>query len=269
MSKIFEFKDDLYSFEEIFDYHKGGKNLYKVGVVTNVETGDDFDISDVYKVKSKYYEVLNDVKEILKDNKSRREIWALNETERDKRIKELNSKYSKGTINLEDIELLLRLEKGVKPEHNYYVTLENQGTFYKKNHRFKYPEGLSKTNIGNLHLLLDFMTYDNEIKRTPHNKALYPTIDELLEFMRLKDSSALSRVLTELKKHGIIEHKRKDGKKIIYINPLFSTRNLKIHPELYKRFKDSLDEVLSPKEVKYLELLTFKDSDRGSIVVSE
>jgi len=169
MNREFEFKEDIYTFEEIFNCHKGGKNLYKTGDVTDTETGDCFDISKVYAVKSKYYEILNNVKEVLRDTKSSREIWALNESEKEKRIKELNSKYSKNIITLEEIELLLRLEKGVKPEHNYYVTLGDLGTFYKKHHKFKYPESLSKANIANLTLLLDFMTYDNEIKRTPHN----------------------------------------------------------------------------------------------------
>ena len=270
--EIFIFKDDVYTLKELIIFNNSQKNLFQDGIVVNSETGEEFEISEIHSVREKYFEHLSEIKDIIEDNNTSRTIWALTQDEIDRKIKELNVKFSKNKITLDELEILLKLEKGVKFnkfDNNFYVILQEQGTFYKKFHKFKYPISLSKSNIGSLHLLLDFMTYRNEIKRTQNDKSNYPTTKELMEYMRVKDESALSRVLRDLKKYNIIDYKREKGKKIIYINPLFSNRNLKIHPELYRRFKDDIDEVLSDKEIKYLEMLTFSDSENGTIVIED
>ena len=79
----------------------------------------------------------------------------------------------------------------------------------------------------------------------------------------------LVRVLKMLKDVKIIDYVKDVNKKIIYINPLFSNRNLKIHPGIYKRFKTQLDGVLEEKEIKYLELLTFNDKDSGALILKD
>ena len=117
--------------------------------------------------------------------------------------------------------------------------------------------------------LLDFMTYKNEIKNTPRENSNYPTTEDLIIHMKIDSKRTLNRTLKNLKELEIIDYERKGDKKIIYINPLFSDRNLKIHPEIYKRFKTQLDNVLEEKEIKYLELLTYNDEENGTLVLKE
>ncbi len=266
---LFEFKGDRYTLLELFNLHKMGKNLYKEGSVVDLVTGESFEIENIYNQKQKYYQEFQDLTDKLNEKSTTRIKWAVTQNEIDIETKELNNKYEKNTITLEEMELLLKLEKGIKLYQNYYVTFPNNGTFYKKYHGFKYPEELSTLNIGRLHLLLDFMTYNNEIKRTNRDNSKYPTTQELMDFMRLNDKSTLSRTLRDLKKYRIIDYSKTGKNKIIYINPMFSDRNLKIHPEIYLKFREDLDKVLEPKEVKYLQMLTNGDYNFGVLTLDD
>jgi len=258
MSKtIFKFKDDEYTFKELFSFHKSKKNLYKKGEVEDLSTGELFDISEVYDLKKKYYKELNDLKDTLEEQGTTRLVWALTQNEKDRRVRELNIKFKNNSIDFNEMELLMKLENDVKYDERFYVIMNKRlGTFYKKYHSFSYPNEMTHADIGKLHLLLDFMTYDNEVRRTPRGNAKYPTSEELMTFMRINNESSLSKFINKLKKLNIIaEDIRKKEYRTIHINPLFCDRNIKIYPELYKAFKEQLDGVLSDKEIRYLELL--------------
>ena len=64
----------------------------------------------------------------------------------------------------------------------------------------------------------------------------------------------------------VAEDIRKKNTRTIYINPLFCDRNIKIYPDLYKAFRDSLEGVLSEKEIKYLALME-EDMKGGSLTI--
>ena len=265
--KIFIFKDEEYTINELFKLNKEKRKYYMEGNVMDNIDGCIFDISEILTMKEKYYGELNDLVLKLQDGNSSSLVWALKKKEKKKEIDRLNLKYNNNTIKLEELEWLLKLEKGIDLKKNYYVVFPSNGTFYKKNNSFKYPKSLSGLDIGRLTLLLDFMTYKNEIKRTPRENASYPTITDLMNYMRIETKRTLNRVLKVLKGVDIIDYDKKEGKIIIYINPLFGNRNLKIHPEIYKRFKTQLDSVLDEKEIRYLELLTFNDKESGTLVL--
>lgn len=257
MVKKFIFKDDEYTFSELFNFHRSNKNLFKSGEVINTTTGEMFDISEIYDIKNKYYDELNNIKDTLEDRNSSTLVWALTQNEKNRKLSELNHKFENGNISFDEMELLMKLENNVSYEERFYVVLNKRlGTFYKKYHTFSYPKELTHADIGKLSLLLDFMTYDNEIRRTSRANANYPTTKELMEFMRVTDESSLKKFIKKLKDLKIIsEDVRKRTFRTIYINPLFCDRNIKIYPELYRAFKDDLDKTLTDKEKKYLELM--------------
>lgn len=271
MSKfnMFTFKEEEYTLKQLLDLHKMGKRFYSSGEIIDITTGHTFDISEIYNKKSEYYQEFNIIKDKLQDKSTSRVAWAMNQDQIDKEKKRLNKKFNNKNISLSEMELLLKLEKNMDITKNLYITLKDSGTFYKKYHNYKYPEDLSVLYIGRLHLLLDFMTYKNEIKRTNRGNAKYPELNELVKFMRTGSKRVLNETLRELKRHRIIDYRTDNGNKIIYINPLFSERNLKIHPEIYIRFKEELDDVLSDKEIMYLELLTGGDIDSCTLILSE
>jgi hypothetical protein len=269
MSKSsFIFKDDVYTFKELFQFHTSKKNLYQEGEVVNSETGEVFDISEVYDVREKYYGDLVDIKNTLEEQASSRVVWALTQNQKDRKIKELNAKFKDNSITFDEMDWLLKLENNVRYDERFYIIINKRlGTFYKKYHSFSYPEDMSHADIGKLHLLLDFMTYKNEIRRTTRGNSNHPTTEELMTFMRLTNESSLSKFISKLKKLGIVsEDIRKKDYRTIYINPLFCDRNVKIYPELYKAFKSQLNDVLSDKEVRYLELLE-EDMKGGSLTL--
>lgn len=269
MSKTkFIFKDDKYTFSELFNFHKSNKNLFKNGEVINTNTGETFDISEIYDVKDKYYDELNNIKNTLEDKNSYAIVWALTQNEKNRKLDELNYKFENNNISFDEMELLMKLENNVSYEERFYIVLNKRlGTFYKKYHTFSYPKKLTHADIGKLSLLLDFMTYDNEIRRTPRANANYPTTKELMEFMRVTNESSLKKFFKKLKDLKIIyEDNRKKSFRTIYINPLFCDRNIKIYPDLYKAFKEDLDKTLSDKEKKYLELME-EEIKGGSLTI--
>lgn len=267
--KIFNFNGEMFNLLDLFHYHISGLNYFKEGDVVDTIDGNCFDISDIFNQKQKYHEEFINTVDKLGDLSSRNIANAMYKDEKEVLKKRLNKRYDKRDISLEELELLLKLESDTPISKNYYVGMKDSGTYYRKYHKFKYPETLSITTIGRFTLLLDFMTYSNTIKRTSRENSNFPTADELMSFMRIENVKTLNRTLKELKDNRIINYRRENGKKIIYINPLCSERNLKIHPEIYRMFKDELDEVLSDKDKLYLNMLTFGDENSATLTILE
>ena len=255
--KKLTFKDDTYSFKELLQFYNSKKNLYQKGEVLDLETGEIWDISEINNLREKYYNTLKDISKNLQETSTGRVVWALTENEKDRKIAELNLKFKNNTITFDEMEWLLKLENNVSFDERFYVVIDKRmGTFYKKYHNYNYPEEMSHADIGKLHLLMDFMTYDNDIRRTPRGNSKYPTTEELMKFLRITNESSLSKFISKLKSLKIIsEDVRKKEYRTIYINPLFCNRAMKIYPNLYKAFKEQIDDVLSEKEIKYLQLL--------------
>lgn len=77
MQPIFKFKDDEYTFKELFSMALTKKNIYQQGEVVNLHTGEVFDISEIYQVKTKYYELLNDITNTIGNIHDNRIRWAV------------------------------------------------------------------------------------------------------------------------------------------------------------------------------------------------
>ncbi len=269
MSKrIFIFKDEEYTFNELFAEYRKKRNHYKLGDVVDSKTGDSFDISEINSVKAKYNDALGDLKDILKsDIQTRRDIWALEQNMRDKELKRLNGLYSKDTINLTDMENLLRLEWNIKDKAPLQIKIPNRGSFYMTYQYVKMPESITDKIYGRYHYLLNYMTYKSIIKIKPHDNSKLPTQEGLMEHMRISSIRTLNSTLKTLRDAGLISDSKEGKLRIIYINPFYADRNLKVTPEVYVRFKDSLDTVLTPKVQKFLTLSNYSDIESSSLIL--
>jgi len=269
MSKVtFTFKEDTYTFSELLKAHLTDKNLYKDGTVVNCETGEEFEIDKIEEVREKYYEYLDYIKNTLSEERTSLDVWTINQNRKNKRIKELNSKYDKYTISVDELNELIKLEGDIKIEGDVQIKLNRDGEiFYKKYQSYIYPCSLSHADIGKFHLLLDFMTYKSEIKRTPRDNSNHPKLEELMTYMRISDIRTLNRSLSKLKKNKLINEELIESKRIIYINPIYVVKNLKITPTTYKFFKEDINKFLTEKEIRYLEMVTYDDKDAGVITL--
>ena len=267
-NKHFKFKEDFYTMRELLILNRQGKNLYISGKVKDMSDDFEFDIVDIKEYKTLYHEELHRLATSLESEESKIIKVDTEAIKRRRDVELLNVKYEEGTINLEDLELLLKYESNIQPYHNYYVTISNKGGYYKKYHSYEYPKELTHSQAGKLLFLLDFMTYKNEIKKTPRDNSKYPSTEDLMKALRITNLNTLNRSLKELKDLGVIDYRRKDSKKVIYINPILSDRGLKLHPEVYIRFKEDIDKVITGKESRYLELLC-SDDGFGCLILSD
>lgn len=268
MSKIyFDFKGDKYTFKELFSMQVLGKNLYKEGEVTNLSTGECFDISEVYNKKEQYYSLLNEITDTVGNEHDRRIEWALKKKQEEDRAKCLEKLYKDKKIKCEEMAEYISLKK--KNDNTFINGREifalSYDNFITLNIGERIPKEVKYTEKGRFYDMLCYLSYDNKLKHTPRKNGRIIKKEELMEALDFKDYTVYRKFISSMVKHNLIREIPTTNKnKVIIINPVYANRNIRIDYTTYLTFKSDIKKFLTEEEIYYIELLGTKDDLLGA-----
>ena len=254
MSKVLEFKGDRYDFLEIIKYASDDKlSTYFEGDVTNINTGEVFDVSEL---RVKYDELNIQLLENLEHMSpyQRKKILEY-ATKGYDAIREglLIEKFNKDTITADECRELLSIQNNIKRSQVLKMRYES---FYMVNKSKDKPDKLSDDYYGKFFRLIKFMSCRNRMEHIVNGKPLKK--EDIMTHIGLK-SSAFDTFLKKLEDLGMITRGKIGKYKYIIINPVYANMQYQITYEIYNLFKSDMDELLSPIEIKLLQLAHEED----------
>lgn len=220
--------------------------------MTDLNTGEFYPIDELFeRYKEHIRDMLKTTANFSSYAQQKRITIIYNNQCKKLRAKELSAKLDNDTITLEDIEEWKTLMS--KKERSKFLSIEygddNSITINKSKPK---PKDLCRNDYSRFFELLYIMEDNNKLedKRGVMSRN---TLKEALEFNHIK---SLDKFISNLKRHNMLIRTEKNSKNIsfIIINPVYAMRNSTIDQTLYKYFKEDLDELLSPLEIKYIEL---------------
>jgi len=258
-SKVFLFKEDLYTFKELFNFSLTGKNLFKSGEVINSETEEVFDIKDIKTVKNKYYDILNEMVSTIGNNNDKRIKWALVQEEKERRYYILHDKYSINEISVDDMAEYLKLKTEL--DKNFLNKRKMLSISYDKfiivNIGEELPDSLTLVNVGRFYKMLFFLSYTNKL--TKQRKQVVKK-EELMKRLQLNSYSKYRTFIRLLMKNNVIrEVPTTNNTKVILINPIYANRNIRIDYTTFLLFEKDITKFLTDEEVYYLKLIGTDD----------
>jgi len=237
------FKEDEYTFSELWKLYNSKKTLFSEGEVEDLNTGECFDISKFEEYKLNYTsEIYEDLKDIDEGSSLKRRL----KFEADKkRLKELEESFELGLISPKELTQLIKLKYNSNElkqcmSYDHYVFL---------NLNTEIPD-LTDGELGKFHKMLFKMTHRaNELLKTKNIKSNPVGIGELMELFGVNDKSVY-KFLNKLRSKNIIKEHTKDNKKYFSINPKYAI-NGRLNSYSYFLFKEDMEELFPniPKEV--------------------
>jgi len=237
MSKLL-FNNHEYTFKALLELSKKSP-LYKSGNIVDLETGEEFGISNIDKYREVYIDEL-----ITKRHK---ENIIKNKDTKD-RAKELGFKYLSDIINKEEMFEYLKIlnQDKIRPNYNYdkgYIVVNLN----------KIPKNITDSDYGKFNKLLIFLSSNHKNKITHANGKLISKKD-ISNFLGYKNIEYLNKYLRKMKKLNLIDEKTFGGIKFLIINPAYAKKNMEIDHTIYKMFKNDLDSCLTEYQIKYLNM---------------
>lgn len=263
----FSFKEDIYDFKELYSMALTNKNIFKSGEVCNNSTGEVFDISEIFKVKKQYYELLNEITNTIGNEHDRRIAWAKLKEDKESLFKQLKNKYEENKISIDEMKEYLELKKDIEPNfikgrQMFALSYDN---FITLNIGERIPKSVKYIDKGRFYDMLCYLSYDNQLKHTPRKNGRIIKKEDLIEALDFKDYSVYRKFITTLIKNNLIKEIPTSNKtKVIIINPIYANRNIRIDYTTYLTFKNDISRFLTKEEIYYLELLGTKDELIGS-----
>jgi len=224
---------------------------FKEGEVDDVDTGETFDIKDLFSLyKNSIKEMLDTANSFSSPNEKLR-IKNIYEKEiKGLRIHELRSKLEQDTITLEEIEEWVSL---MNRDDRKNFGIANYSQYVVINHAKPKPKNISRHDYSRFFELIYIMNYKNNISYKNSKPIKRKHLSELLEFSTV---SGLDKFINKLKKNNMIIRTEPNHKEVSFlmINPAYAMRGIKINSTIYNYFKEDLDELLTPLEKKYIQL---------------
>lgn len=273
--KILEFKLIKYGFEElVYNYCSSEKDEFKEGYVTNLLTGEEFDINKLPEIYIEMNQGVVDASEHLTYYQRSLINRVLNNSINKYKEKLLCKKLEEDTITKEELEEYIFLvdRRDIKSEfeNNKGVRADIINTFIKVNQELPIAREVSLANIGRYYRLLEVLIHKNKILNKPHGNSNEPSKKELMEYLECKSENTFRVFIQEMEQFNIARRfKLPNNRNIIFINPLYAHKDLIISKELFNVFKDVLEQKLDKRILKYLELVYGEYKIDGSICYSE
>lgn len=263
MYKTLEFKGVKYNAGKLLDYYiDSDLKEFKEGEILNHRNGELFDIKD-FPIKFK--EALkNDSSNSsgftgkdFENAKSRRYSKIIRESE----IKTYEEKLRNDTITLEDIDAWKALMSKTDKKNFSRIMYNN---FISINYSKPKPEGLDRNSYSRFFELLHLMSYDNTIRR--RKRAIGKS--EIADKLGFSSIRTYDNFISKLKKFGmLVKTEGKRNESFIIINPVYAMKNIQLNTTIYSYFKEDLDEILSPLQIKYLELVNQCDENSHTLKI--
>lgn len=186
----------------------------------------------------------------------------------------LEKKLDEDTISKEELEEYIMLKDGrdVKSELNQKegIRAELISKYIRVNQELPIPRNVSLVNIGRYYRLLEVLIHKNKVFKKPHGNSKEPTKSELMEYLECKSENTFRVFIQEMEEHSIARRfKLPNNRNIIFINPLYAHKDLIVSKELYKVFKDILEQKLDKRILKYMEFIYNESDVDGSISYTE
>jgi len=274
--RILEFKEVRYDFDNlIYLYCDSDKDEFKEGFVTNLETGEEFDINNLPDIYIEMNEgLLNESLHLTYEQRSRlRRI--LNPKMVLYREKILEKKLEEDTISKEELEeyILIVDRRDIKIEFDCSKGIKADliTKFVKLNQEIPLPRGIGLVSIGRYYRLLELLLHKNKIYKKPHGNSREPSKKELMEYLECNSANTFRTFIQDLEKYNIARRfKLPNNRNIIFINPIYAHKDLIISKELYNVFKDVLEMKLDKRILKYMEFIYQENNEvDGSITYQE
>lgn len=259
MSKLL-FKEDEYTFGELWRAYCTKKSVYKSGEVVDLSDGEIIDISDLPKFKSKFLdETMNDLRDLGIAE------WSISrklKSEKDKiRLSELELLYSENRINTEELRQLIELKYDKEKLKESY----SFSSYVFMNTEVPLPD-LSNDDLGKFYKLCHFhLTHDsNKLRKTKNIKSKGVDVKLLCQTLGIKES-ATYLFLSKLEKSNILKYIQMDKIRFMVINPVYML-NGKLTPINYMLFKDSIDKYLPNIPTELSDLWEMEFNQIGMVV---
>lgn len=255
--KIFKYKDKKYSITELINLHYDNRIIgYESGIVTNIKTLEEFNISDIsnYIINTNidFIDELNHL-----EYNARNRITDIISNDINKKIlTELEVKLENDTITEIEIKNLLLL-KGYSFSESGVVINTMPTDFVKLNQKSDiFDIDISDNMLGKFTRLLSMLTYDNIIQKTNRGNSNHISKSELMDKLKIKSKSIFSNVFNTFEDLNLLKRVyNKDGSFDIVMNPYYIVRNNKIIIDKTQYLLFFKDRDLLPKEVcKFLDL---------------
>lgn len=246
MSKIIQYKEEIYDFESLIWMSKDN-NLKKF-----IDENDEvslLDSGEVMKIKdlAMEFSVRNrNAKETLKHlpQQQRNKInKAMNEGTLLLTKEELWLKFNNDNITIEELESLMLIE-------NKNLNVQYKKGFYVNRIKDK-PIGLSDDYYGKFFRLLHLMNFGNTLR---HDNSKPIKKLDMCNYLDMKTDRAFEIFIKALSNKRMIAKTKINDINYLIVNPAYATMNIQIDKTTYDLFKDDLNELLSPLEIKYLEM---------------
>ena len=255
MSKVLEFKGDKYDFLEIIKYASDDKlSTYFDGDVTNINTGEVFDVSELrVKYDELNIQLLDNLEHMSPYQRKKILEYA---TKGYDAIREgvLTEKFNNDAITADECRELLSIQNNIKRSQVLKMRYES---FYTVNKSKDKPEQLSDDYYGKFFRLIKFMSCRNRMEHIVNGKPIKK--EDIMKHLGLK-VSAFDIFLKKLEILNMITRGKIGKYKYIIINPAYANMQFQITYDIYKLFKSDMDDLLSPIEIKLLQLIQSEDS---------
>lgn len=248
MSKIIKYKEEVYDFETLILMSKDNnfkKFIKEDDDVYFIDTGESFKIKDLV---NKFIQRNEDTKETIRhlpQQQKNKIVKAMNDTIVNLTKEELWVKFNNETITIEELERLMMFE-------NKNLNIQYVKGFYVNRTKCK-PEGLSDDYYGKFFRLLHIMNYGNTIRHD--NSKPIKKID-ICNFLDMKTERAFEIFIKALSSKNMVAKTKIKNISYLIINPAYASMNVQIDKTTYELFMEDLNELLSPLEIKYLEMST-------------
>lgn len=250
MNKVLEFKGSKYTFLELIKYASDDRlKEYCNGNVVNNTTGEMFDIGELkYKYDELNLKLLENLEHMTPYQ--RKKILEYASKGYDViREQVLMEKFENNTINYDECKELLLIQN----HKNKDLLKVKFDEFYIVNKMKPKPKGLSDDYYGKFFNMVSyFMSCRNRLEYIKNGKPIKK--EDISKHLELKNPRSLDTIIKKLCEYKLFAKGKMGNRNYLIINPAYVNMQFQITYEVYLLFKEDLDEMLSPIEIKMLEL---------------
>jgi len=176
--------------------------------------------------------------------------------EKKRKRAELQSKFEKRIITLEELEELMVFRYGSTKIKMLY------GSFYKMNMKKLKPKEITHNIYGKFIDMLTFLSYKNSLAYSNGRTIKVP---DLIKYLEFKNIRAFNSFIKKLTVNEMVAESKVGGINFLFINPAYAQRNMAVNSTIFRLFKKDLIEYLDEYQIRYLAMCE-DDVDISSII---
>lgn len=260
--EIFEYDGEIYNYQTLSEL-KQKSSKYRSGNVTNIETGEELDISKLHQfynyalIDTMHTELVSNILKPADIRDINRKVMYTNHKQQ---LEEIYKKMEEGTVTLEEVVTYWEIKDYKYGGVNFTYSNKNFVKISTEDRAIaQFSEDLSLLDLGRVIRLSQLIKY-----KEPNTKIDRSILYEKLE---VKDSESVRRFFAKMEKLEIIKRvdKFKHKEIEIYFNPFLFNRQptIVLSASLYNMFKESCKKFLELDVYWYLKRLSENNLEIG------